>query len=183
MDKKKLRKQIIEKRVLLSDQEVSIKSKIISKKIENLTIFKDSENIAMYYPFKKEVNLLPLFNKYKLQKNFLFPKTLGKTMKFHKASSLDHFVKGNFGIMEPTEDRFENEIDMFLIPGVAFSPYLYRIGYGGGFYDRFIENINYKTILCGISFDLQVVDNLPIEKHDQRLDMIITNKEVYINES
>jgi 5-formyltetrahydrofolate cyclo-ligase len=85
--------------------------------------------------------------------------------------------------MEPTEDRFENEIDMFLIPGVAFSPYLYRIGYGGGFYDRFIENINYKTILCGISFDLQVVDNLPIEKHDQRLDMIITNKEVYINES
>lgn len=182
MEKKIIRNNILKKRLSLSEEEVFKYSKIILDTLEQSKFFKNSKNIAMYYPFKKEVDLLPLFYKYKTQKNFLFPKIENNNMNFHEVSSINDFVKGNFGIMEPKNSPFEEKIDLFLIPGIAFSPTLYRIGYGGGFYDKFIQKIYYNTILCGISFDIQILKNLPIEKHDQKLNVVITNKEVYKDE-
>lgn len=183
MDKNNLRKKMIEKRIKLTDQEVKNKSNSIISKIEEQDFFHNSKNIAIYYPFKNEVDLLFLFDKYKKDKNFLFPKTYNKTMKFHKVSSLSNFKKGSFGVMEPTEDIFKNSIDLFFIPGVAFSPSLYRIGYGGGYYDKYIKNINYQTRLIGVAFDMQVIDDIPVEEHDQKLHKLITEKEVFSDES
>lgn len=183
MRKNILRKQMIDKRMKLTDEEVKNKSNSIISKIEEKDFFENSKNIAIYYPFKNEVDLLNLFEKYKENKNFFFPKTCNKTMNFHKVSSLSNFEKGNFGVMEPTEDISECSIDLFLIPGVAFSPSLYRIGYGGGFYDKYIENIKYPTILIGVAFDIQVIDDIPVEEHDKKVDKLITEKEVFSDES
>ncbi|MGM0640392.1 MAG: 5-formyltetrahydrofolate cyclo-ligase [Thermotogota bacterium] len=179
MNKKEIRKSIINKRKSLSKNEVENMSSIIIKKIIQEEFFKNSKNIAMYYPYKNEVDLLDIFKENKDFKNFLFPKVHGKEMIFHLVKDLDDFSKGNFNIMEPKTKVFQGHIDLFLIPGVAFSPHQYRIGYGGGFYDKYIsKNVN-KSKLIGIAFDLQIIENLPVEKHDQKLDMIITNKGVY----
>jgi len=179
MEKSLIRENIIKKRSVLSQKNITLYSRNIINKIENQVFFQKSKNIAMYYPFKNEVDLLKLYDKYKSIKNFLFPKVQGKDMNFHKVNNYSDFSKGNFNIMEPKTEIFKGNIELFLIPGVAFSKKLYRIGYGGGFYDKYINKKVDDSILVGIAYDFQIFDELPIEKHDQKLHVILTNKGVY----
>ncbi len=179
MNKKVIRKNIINERKSLNKNQIEFMSSNVVKKITEKYFFIESKNIAMYYPFKNEVDLLNIFKKYNESKNFLFPKVHGNEMKFHLVKDFNDFSLGNFNIMEPITDVFEQNIDLFLIPGVAFSPNLYRIGYGGGFYDKYISKHVNDSKLVGVAFDFQIIENLPLEDHDQKLDIIITNKGVY----
>lgn len=90
------------------------------------------------------------------------------------------FVERVPDILEPEfpSSILPTDIDLAILPGLAFDKRGYRLGVGGGWYDRIFENVNVKTKI-GLCFDEQLVEILPVEPHDKRIDIIITNKEVF----
>jgi 5-formyltetrahydrofolate cyclo-ligase len=171
-----IRKTLLKKRKELPEEEYDKKSIIILENIRNILNNFNYNNIAMYYPFRKEVNILPLLEIID-EKNIFFPKIVGNEMTFVKISSMNDFEKGKFGIMEPIGNYYSDNIDVFLIPGVAFDIKFYRLGYGGGYYDRYFSN-HKRGFLIGIAFDFQVVKELPSFEHDIKMDMIITENRI-----
>lgn len=103
------------------------------------------------------------------------------SMIFRSYNSNEDLVSNNYGIMEPSEESDEVMPSIIIVPLVAFSLTGYRLGYGGGYYDRYIaknlENKDFVTI--GLGFSFQLYDELPYEKHDQKLDWILTEKYLY----
>ncbi len=89
---------------------------------------------------------------------------------------------GAYGIREPKKDVCSEvklkDIDVIIVPAVAYDEDGYRLGYGGGFYDRFLEKLRYDTVTIGIAFDLQIFNSIPKEPHDAQLDYIITETRV-----
>ena len=93
----------------------------------------------------------------------------------------DGLVKNKYGILQPKEDAIEDHPEMIIVPLVGFSMLGYRLGYGGGYYDRFIDvkNKSKKIITVGFGYSFQEVNDLPIESHDQKLNWILTEKYLY----
>ncbi|WGS64181.1 5-formyltetrahydrofolate cyclo-ligase [Marinitoga aeolica] len=171
-----IRKKILEKRLNLEEKLYNEYNFLIINKVFNFIKDFEFQSIAMYYPFRKEVNLLNLVELLK-NRDILFPKIKGKSMQFIKVRNFDEFKKGKFGIMEPIGEYYDKEIDIFLVPGVAFDKKLYRLGYGGGYYDRYFSN-HKKGFLIGVAFDFQILNELPIFEHDIKMDVIITEKRI-----
>ena len=183
MEKSDLRRNILALRKKLSASEVEILSQKITNYLISLNIFKDSKIIALYVPIKNEVNLMTLLME--KAKRFVFPRVENGTKKlsFYEASSLDDFEKGSFNIPEPktTLNKVDIEnIDLFLVPGVAFSEKCERIGYGGGFYDTTLKYKNKNAQTLGVAFDFQIVDSGFSEPFDERLDAVATNERIFI---
>lgn len=158
--KRELRKQMLAKRAQLTKENIDEFSRLIIKQVKP---YLTDQTVGIFYPIKNEVDLLSL-----LDLNVAFPKVDGD-MTFHKYTGL--FVKGAYNIPEPTGE--ECEVDVLLIPGSVFDLSGYRIGYGGGYYDKYLKPNHLKI---GVCFDFQVVDYLPVEEHDVQLDMLITEK-------
>jgi len=184
LEKSALRKQILPLRKQLSAEEITVLSDKINKRLISLDIFKDSKTIALYIPIKNEVDVLPLF---KCEgKRFVFPRVENGTKKlsFYEAKNMDDFEKGSFNIPEPktTLNKIEVEnIDLFIVPGVAFSEKCERIGYGGGFYDSTLKYKNRNSYTLGVAFDFQIVEAGFSEPFDERLDAIATPERIIIN--
>ncbi|RMA93197.1 5-formyltetrahydrofolate cyclo-ligase [Hydrogenothermus marinus] len=168
--KKSIREKILEKRNKHRYAEED--SKRIIDKLINLPQLKKADTIMLYYPHKNEVNILPLF--YKLSdKTFLFPKTTSEDILPVKVDSLDNFSKGRFGILEPQGELFNpKDIDIVIVPAVAFDETGHRIGYGKGYYDRFLKKTD--ALKIGVAYDFQVLDKFPTEHHDIPVDLIVT---------
>lgn len=100
---------------------------------------------------------------------------------FHEYNLGDELEIGKMGLKEPFENKKVLDPDYIIVPLLAFDTKLYRLGYGGGYYDRAIAKLRQvkKIITIGIGFDGQKVDNIPIEPHDQKLDFIITEEKLY----
>lgn len=99
-------------------------------------------------------------------------------MKFIKIDKNTKYIKSNFGVMEPLNySIYKQKMDLIIVPLVAFDENCNRIGYGKGHYDRYLENKNTKSI--GIAYEEQKCDHIPVEKHDKKIDQIITDKKVY----
>lgn len=161
--KKELRKNMLKKRKSLSKKEIEEMSLIITNK---LRVLLNDEKIGLFYPIKNEVDLLDL-----LDLDVSFPRIVND-MKFHKYT--DEFKLGKFDIPEPTGEV--TEIDTVIVPGSVFDYNGYRIGYGGGYYDRYLKPEHLKI---GVCFEFQLMDHLPIEDYDVRLDMLVTEKNIY----
>ena len=147
-----------------------------------LDSYSRSEVVALYYPFRNEVNLLPLLESG--NKTFVFPKVVKKTRKldFYNVSSVGDFKKGAYGIMEPDNALTKvdvGSIDLFAVPGVAFSSMGERIGYGGGYYDCTLSYSRDNSVSVGIAFNIQIVDPGFSEHQDIPVDILITEKETY----
>lgn len=171
--KRALRKKFLEIRENLTDEEVKQKSKIIVEKISLMEDFKLAKSVLLYYPFRKEVDILELLN-WK-EKNFYFPVVdfVNKNILIGKYNG--KFIKNKFGIYEPEERLcvdFLKTIDFVIVPGVIFDKNGYRIGYGGGYYDKLLKKI--ANLKCGVCYDFQIVDSLPIQETDVKVDYIIS---------
>ena len=168
--KKELRKKAKEIRKNLDIKSVS---KIIVEKISNLEDFKIAKNIMIFYPLENEINLLDLVEKYP-DKNFYLPRTSGETMDACPFNTGDELIKGDFNVYVPTTNGINPQIlDLIFTPALMVDKKNYRLGYGKGFYDRFLKETNAKTIVP-ISKKL-IVEKLPIEEYDKRVDFIITD--------
>ena len=177
MLKSKIRKKILN---------IRKKNYIKDIKFFYLKIFKEINKnkfkkkiIGGYYPINFEVNILGLFNKLETKGLKLSLPVIkkNKEMDFYSWSKNNLLKLNKYGIPEPEQIK-KVFPDIILIPLVAFDNRLYRIGYGGGYYDRYIEKISKKKKIfkVGIAHSCQKINNIPTEKHDRKLDIIITEK-------
>ena len=104
-----------------------------------------------------------------------------KTMEAVEIQSLDNLVKDKYGILEPSEDieAVEKvELDLIILPGVVFDVNGGRIGYGGGYYDKYLQNLDESIPKVALCYDFQVINKVPMEEHDIKADCIITEKRI-----
>ena len=179
MIKSKLRAKILKVRKNKSNKLINVSpSNIYSylkKKNYNLKI------IGGYYPSNYEINDLEILNYFfKRGSKISLPKIKKKSqMDFYKWCKNDPLLINKFGIPEPeTTNRVYP--DILFVPLVAFDKKLNRLGYGGGFYDRYIQKISKikKVVKVGLAFSFQKLKTIPVNKHDKKLDIIITEKEI-----
>jgi 5-formyltetrahydrofolate cyclo-ligase len=175
--KSKLRKKILKIRKFKNKKNI----KISFNKIYNLIKkdFPNKKSIGGYFPINFEVNDLEVLKKLK-KKNYQISLPIIKknfNMDFYEWNFNDPLIINRYGIPEP---RSKNLIypDIILIPLLAFDSKLYRLGYGGGYYDRFIEKMHKKKsfLKIGLALSFQKIDKVPISKYDKKLDYIVTDK-------
>lgn len=184
MNKKELRKQYLKLRKTIYDKE--LKSKEIINKIISLDKYKKAKIIALYNSHEDEVNTQDLI-KYSLENNKIvaLPRVINKTeMNFYKITSLDELERGTFGICEPIEKEDNlvqpNEIDLMIVPGICFDRNKNRIGFGGGYYDRYLSKRK-DIFKIGVCFEKQLVSDNEIEvrENDVKMNIVMTEKKVY----
>lgn len=175
--KKQIRDHFLKRRNGLTAKAVSDFSKEINENIESQDLFKSSLNIGTYISIKNEP-----FIERKKDKIYSCPRIIGKEIDFFKIQK--NFNKGIFGIPEPTPsipvDIFK--LDIILIPLVAFNKKLERIGYGKGFYDKFLARFNdaiKRPHFWGVAYDFQIVEEIFGDKLDIKLDKVITETNIY----
>lgn len=180
--KDKIRKQILEKRSNLSLEEVDKKSELI---IENLTPYlKNAQNIMIFTDMKNEVRITKLIELYP-EKNFFISKIVNsknREMKINKYNE-NELVLHKFGYYESSSDDFYDEkiLDIVIVPALAFDSSKNRIGFGGGYYDTFLNKVrgkNKNTLFIGVCYDFQMIEEVPIEGHDITLDLVVNESEV-----
>lgn len=185
--KEDLREKYFEKRQSLSNKFINEKSKLIIDKLRDYVIENAYENIMIFVSFRNEIKTHDLIKSWlnDNQKNIFVP-YIDKDLNEMRISKIDSFendlIPGVFDILEPREELKSNkkikELDLIVVPGLIFSQEGYRIGYGGGYYDKFLAEIDRKVDKVGIAFSDFVVDTLPVDDYDQPVDKLITEKEI-----
>ncbi|MCI8873222.1 MAG: 5-formyltetrahydrofolate cyclo-ligase [Lachnospiraceae bacterium] len=143
----------------------------ICRNIELHPWFLQADTVCLYYPLGKEVNLLPLAETaWRMGKKTAFPRVTGREMQFFQAKSFAEFKEGSFHVMEPVGNReLYQEDALVLAPGLGFDRQGARIGYGGGYYDRYFAGHPHRYKL-GAAYAFQLVETLCLEEHDVRMD-------------
>ena len=177
MLKSKLRKKILKIREKNNKKNIQINFSQILKILKNEKITK--KIIGGYYPVNFEVDDMELLKKFEKNKFNISLPVIKKNfeMDFYQWSFSDPLKINKYGIHEPEKKKIVYP-DVLLIPLVAFDKNLNRLGYGGGYYDRLIEELSKKKniIKIGLAFSIQKIDKVPINVYDQKLDYIVTNK-------
>lgn len=178
-DKKHIRSLIQNKRNLLSDKEISGMSLKIADYIINMKEFKETDNILTYVSFRSEVKTDYIIeNAFELGKKVFVPKVIGKNMIFVKIESFKELTQGYMGIREPVSSDEAGINEGFMcMPGMVFDNECNRIGYGGGFYDRYLSKDN-EFIKAALCYDFQILEEIPHEPHDLKPDYVISEKRV-----
>lgn len=176
-EKKEFRKVCLMRRDQIQDRE-SKSRKIVNRIIQSSAYCK-STDIMAYVPIHSEVDITGLLLQILAdQKKLYLPKTYVETgcMEFFRVRDLSELIKGAYHIPEPvcTEPFDSSKSALILVPGVAYDERGYRMGYGGGYYDRFLYKKRSNWITMMPAFYEQKVSELPIEKTDQKIDFIIT---------
>ena len=177
--KNQLKESIIKKRKSLSKEEILQGSKKIQNNLFTLEQYKKSKTVMFFVSFNSEVHTHEMIKEALKSKTIIVPKVVNHEIEPSLIIDFDNLIAGKFGILEPieaTKIAYKN-IDLVLVPGIAFDKDGHRIGYGFGYYDKFLKKVP-KAIKIGLAFDFQVVDKIPRETHDFPVDMIVTEKGV-----
>ena len=178
--KNKLREKLLFKRKNLAREYIEKSDELIYQKLISLESYKNAKNIFCYLSIDGEVSTTKFLQKALIDNKRVFvPLCLKKgIMEAREIMDLSELKEGKFGIFEPsvnsTKINFE-EIDLSIIPCISANREGYRLGYGGGYYDRFFENKSIKNsfILCR---EKMIYDNIPFEKHDIKFEHVLTEK-------
>lgn len=169
---------MLEKRKGLAPGEIARLSKRIQEFVISSKEFKSAKVIGAYYAFGSEVKTDLVLEKAKtLGKKVALPSVEGESLAFYELSSGKYLVKGRFGIMEPLPYGPVDRIDLLVVPGIAFDKKGYRLGYGKGYYDKFLAKKEVFSI--GLAYSFQLLESLPKGKYDKRLDAVATEKGVH----
>ena len=184
--KDNLRKEMLQKRKSMETRDVSSFSNKIISAIMELPEFINSKNIMIYLSFNKEVNTYPLArwcldNGKTVIAPYCIP-SKREIVPYKITNLINDLTKSTFGVMEPKHDLLEKanieDIDLVIVPGVVFDENCNRIGFGAGYYDRFLPRILKNTPTIGIAYDYQIVDEVPTGEYDVPLDFIITEERI-----
>ncbi len=184
--RQKLRKQILARREALSVQDRQQKSAQIIETLVEHDSFRQAKTIFTYVNFRSEVITDTLLEAcFALNKRLCVPLTIKQDFRLvpYELTESFHLRLGYWGIPEPDPSKHSqvapHEIDLTILPGSVFDSLGGRLGYGGGFYDRFVINEAPDSVRIGLAFDLQLVDKLPLLPHDQPLHHLITEKQIF----
>lgn len=180
-----MRDSILKKRNSLSEEEIKEFSSRISNKLMDIEPLLRAKSIMGFASIRNEVDLSLFLEKEKKKgKTILLPKVVENgNIEAIEFKGWEYTSPGSFGIREPRGPVFSpEEIDVILVPGLVFDPNGYRLGYGKGYYDRFLTRLGKKTFLCGVCYEFQVVENVFPHGADVPVDWIVTEKsEILIN--
>ena len=175
VNKKELRAQIRQKKRAMTPAEIEGKSRLLGEKFRACPQYAAAKTIYGYLPYNQEVRTVPMLRQALLDgKQVAVPKVYGDEMKFILLPDLDAVATGYAGIPEPIADGPEGDDPqaLVLMPGLVFDPQGHRIGYGGGFYDKFLsrEPQHPPVALC---YDFQVLPQLETEEFDIPVDLVL----------
>lgn len=185
--KERLRAEVRGRLAELTQDEILRMSAAICRRIVAAGFFEATETVMMFLPIAQEVDLTPLALRcFQDGKTVCVPRMdwESKRMRAVEIRSLeDEFEQRKCGVREPVSGRAIpiDEIDLILVPGLAFDTAGRRLGRGGGFYDRFLAQPTLRgrgTRRCGVGFDAQIVDEVPAESHDATLSVVVTDRRI-----
>lgn len=186
-NKKILRKEILYKRDNIENKEKINMDRIIANKLYESEYYKEASKIFIYVSFGAEINTKIIINKALNDgKKIYIPRSDYKTklMEAVQIKSLNELIEDSYGILSPNSENEPidpNELDLIIMPGVAFDKNGGRMGYGAGFYDRYLKRIakaNHKRIpKVALAYDVQIVERVPMYKEDMPIDYILSEKE------
>ena len=178
--KETIRKEILHKLNNQAGEEALRKSRIIREKLISLPEFKKSSIVMLYASMHGEVATDEIIDEaLRAGKRVALPRcTSQKTIVPKEIKDKNDLERSSFGILEPKKRKKDihlGEIDIVVVPGVAFDGNNSRLGRGGGYYDRFLKRLPRGTPSIGLAFDLQIVESLPQDSHDIPVSKVITN--------
>jgi 5-formyltetrahydrofolate cyclo-ligase len=187
MPKRSLRSQLLAERRALSHEEWLVSSRSAQLNLLSLLEYSQAECIALYAAVHQEVDTTGIFAAaVESGKLLLYPAICGKQIVFRQVMMLDSLQEGVLGIPEPCPKDIEQEADgadLIVVPGVAFDLSGHRIGYGKGYYDRFLDHPERKACLIGLCHDFQLIDGaIPVDRHDVQMDIIVTGRRIIYRE-
>lgn len=175
MEKSDIRRKMKNLRLMLSDDEKAGAAVEVFSKLENTAAFMMADKILMYHSLPDELPTVRFLKKWHGRKHFFLPRVNGVNLEIlpYDESKLE---LGAFHIEEPAGDDLTdvNEIELMVIPAVAFDRKGNRLGRGKGFYDRLLKSSS--ALKIGVGYEFQLLDEIPCEPHDVAMDMIITQK-------
>lgn len=183
MPKRSLRQQILARRRALSHDQWLASSRTAQRRLIALEEFSGAGCIALYAPAHNETDTAGILEAaFSAGKRVLYPAVCGEGMVFRQVEDVQCLAEGCFGILEPCPtgiDHHADEPDLIIVPGVAFDHHGHRIGYGKGYYDRFLRHPGRKAHLVGLCHDFQLINGaIPAEEHDIRMELIVTDRRV-----
>ena len=175
MDRQALRKEIRDKKRAMTEAEIVAASQRLAELFVASEAYRQAKTIYGYLPYNQEVRTVPMLQQALADgKRVAVPKCYGDEMRFIYLEDLSQVEKGYCGIPEPIADEpvADDKTALVLMPGLAFDPQGHRMGYGGGFYDKFLEKEpNHPTIaLC---YEFQMLEHLETEAHDIPVDTVL----------
>ena len=181
VEKARLRKQLLDARDSLSLDFINITSKQIQDNLRKVDFFRNAKSIGAYYSIGSEVKTHDILQEIlKSEKEVSLPKIAKKDLVFKKIRSLSDLEEGNFSVMKPKDYCEEvKKIEVIIVPAIALTRDGHRLGYGFGYYDRYLSGKKSKTIALGYS--KQIIKSFPYSDHDIRIDCIVTEDRVIMS--
>ena len=175
MDKKELRKAIRQKKKVMTLEEIESRSQKLGELFRASQAYQEAETIYFYLPYNQEVRTVPMILA-ALQdgKKVAVPKVYGEEMKFISIENLDGIAEGYMGIPEPSADGpvAQDDKALVLMPGLAFDREGHRIGYGGGFYDKFLSREPHHPTVA-LCYEFQMLSHVETEEFDIPVDLVL----------
>lgn len=178
LEKRKIRDRIKKLRLNLTKEQVAKDSELIYNKIIENKIFERAEVIMSYMSFQNEIDTERI-NSYILScgKKLLLPKMIDREIIKAIEYTGEFKIDNSFGIKEPVGEIYNGNIDLIIVPGVVFDREGNRIGYGRGYYDRFLK-LYPRTRKISLAYEFQILDRLEVEEHDEKIDEIVTKNNI-----
>ncbi|MBN2910064.1 5-formyltetrahydrofolate cyclo-ligase [Polycladomyces sp. WAk] len=184
--KKRLRSRLLRLRQAMDTEKTQRWSRAITETLINLETFRRAGTVFFYLPFQKEVDTWAAIRiAWQAGKRVVVPKAdpKSKTMELYAIHPDTPLTKGAYGILEPPAKAGHGVIpaavDLAVVPGIGFDEKGYRLGYGGGYYDRFFSGAGADMIRIGVAYPFQMVATVFPEAHDQRMHVVITPERVW----
>ncbi|HJU13114.1 MAG TPA: 5-formyltetrahydrofolate cyclo-ligase [Candidatus Nitrosotalea sp.] len=178
VEKGRLRKQLLDQRDSLSPDFIKIASAKIQENLRKVEFYRNAKILGGYHAVGSEVRTQEILKEIlNAGKELALPKAEKNDLLFKKITSFSDLEVGNFSVMEPKE-RCETvkKIEVILVPAIALTRDGYRLGYGFGYYDRYLHSKRSKKI--ALSYSKQIVKTIPHDSHDVKVDCIVTEDEV-----
>lgn len=183
--KKTIRQEVLRRRDAISKNVKKEKDIVIMQRISQLPEFINAKTIFFYTSFRNEVDTMDMIKvSLNAGKLIVLPRVdkENNRLKLYEIKNMNELARGYMWILEPfvSEDRLRNldDIDLIIIPGAAFDIYGNRLGYGAGFYDMLLSKMEKKIPIVAPAYEEQIVEKIPAEPHDIKVDKIVTDKKV-----
>ena len=173
MEKREIRRKIKNLRTMLSEMEKAVAADEVFQRLEQTAAFMMADRILMYHSLPDELSTRRFLDKWHDRKQFFLPRVNGVDLDIlpYDATRLE---LGSFHIEEPTGDEVvdADDIELIVVPAVAYDRKGNRLGRGKGFYDRLLKTT--KATKVGVGYEFQIFDEIPVEPHDIKMDIVIT---------
>ena len=186
MSKERVRKEILSARKSISMEELVVKSDSIKEKLFSTELYKNANTIMAYIDFRNEVLTEKIIKTAIADgKRIVIPISVVETRQLILSEIINYdseLESGAYGILEPKPEYIREVdpklVDLVLIPGVAFDERGFRVGYGAGYYDRFLERVRPDTSKIALSLELQMVEYAHEDSHDVPVDIVLTEDRI-----